>query len=405
MISKQIIKKAILEQLDNQDGWVEIEPEYYIDMLSYVNGDGSVISKFPEYRGKKIKITGDLNLSGNKIVKNIDNIDLVDGKLNISHTDIKFFDKNKVTGHFTYYGSKMYIIEEQKKLQEKFDTLNELRRRDSWNIDNSNKVSLETEALYDHLYQNGMVTEYEDENGETKIEDKYFIWNEKYDYYDYGSYYTWLGDKNFNSEWVVISDDDIRRVVELKVESDIDELGIEAFRSWVFENNLDDDKVRNFLEDYWSDIYNDPYSWDVPKLLSAQQEKVIETYEKKIQELTKKIETDTNLSHEDIDNIESNIYDFEQLIEDEKSEPDGDYDEDYMDNLVEEYVDEGLRDFIGFLEDRGFDKDFIIDFIDIDGIADQIIRSDGYGGYLNHYDGNDDEYKVNDTWYHVMRYN
>jgi hypothetical protein len=404
MISKQIIKKAILEQLDNQDEWVEIEPEYYIDMLSYVNGDGSVISKFPEYRGKKIKITGDLNLSGNKIVKNIDNIDLVDGKLNISHTDIKFFDKNKVTGHFTYYGSKMNIIEEQKKLQEKFDTLNKLRIRDSWNIDNSNKVSLETEALYDHLYQNGMVTEYEDENGETKIEDKYFIWNEKYDYYDYGSYYTWLGDKNFNSEWIVISDDDIRRVVELKVESDIEELGIDTFRSWVFENNLDDDKVKNFLEDYWSDIYNDPYSWDVPKLLSAQQEKLIETYEKKIQELTKKIETDTNLSHEDIDNIESNIYDFEQLIEDEKSEPDGDYDEDYMHNLVEDYVNEGLRDFIGFLEDRGFDKDFIIDFIDIDGIADQIIRSDGYG-YLNHYDGNDDEYKVNDTWYHVMRYN
>jgi hypothetical protein len=404
MISKQIIKKAILEQLDNQDEWVEIEPEYYIDMLSYVNGDGSVISKFPEYRGKKIKITGDLDLSGNKIVKNIDNIDLVDGKLNISYTDIKFFDKNKVTGHFTYYGSKMYIIEEQKKLQKKFDTLNKLRIRDSWNIDNSNKVSLETEALYDHLYQNGMVSEYEDENGETKIEDKYFIWNEKYDYYDYGSYYTWFGDKNFNSEWVVISDDDIRRVVELKVESDIEELGIEAFRSWVFENNLDDDKVKNFLEDYWSDIYNDPYSWDVPKLLSAQQEKLIETYEKKIQELTKKIETDTNLSHEDIDNIESNIYDFEQLIEDEKSEPDGDYDEDYMHNLVEDYVNEGLRDFIGFLEDRGFDKAFIIDFIDIDGIADQVIRSDGYG-YLNHYDGNDDEYKVYDTWYHVMRYN
>jgi hypothetical protein len=404
MISKQIIKKAILEQLDNQDEWVEIEPEYYIDMLSYVNGDGSVISKFPEYRGKKIKITGDLDLSGNKIVKNIDNIDLVDGKLNISHTDIKFFDKNKVTGHFTYYGSKMYIIEEQKKLQEKFDTLNKLRIRDSWNIDNSNKVSLETEALYDHLYQNGMVSEYEDENGVTKIEDKYFIWNEKYDYYDYGSYYTWFGDKNFNSEWIVISDDDIRRVVELKVESDIEGLGIDAFRSWVFENNLDDDKVKNFLEDYWSDIYNDPYSWDVPKLLSAQQEKLIETYEKKIQELTKKIETDTNLSHEDIDNIESNIYDFEQLIEDEKSEPDGDYDEDYMDNLVEDYVNEGLRDFIGFLEDRGFDKAFIIDFIDIDGIADQVIRSDGYG-YLNHYDGNDDEYKVNDTWYHVMRYN
>jgi hypothetical protein len=41
----------------------------------------------------------------------------------------------------------------------------------------------------------------------------------------------------------------------------------------------------------------------------------------------------------------------------------------------------------------------------MDELINYVIRSDGYGNILNGYDGNDDEYKINDTWYHVMRYN
>jgi hypothetical protein len=45
-----------------------------------------------------------------------------------------------------------------------------------------------------------------------------------------------------------------------------------------------------------------------------------------------------------------------------------------------------------------------MNFIDVDGAIEDVIQSDGYGNILNRYDNDDDEYKINDTWYHVMRY-
>ena len=72
MISKRIIRKVIFEQLDDKEEWVDISPDDYIDLLTHVNGDGGYIKKFSEYRGKKIRITGDLNLSYNKLVENIE---------------------------------------------------------------------------------------------------------------------------------------------------------------------------------------------------------------------------------------------------------------------------------------------------------------------------------------------
>jgi len=49
--------------------------------------------------------------------------------------------------------------------------------------------------------------------------------------------------------------------------------------------------------------------------------------------------------------------------------------------------------------------EYIIEFVDIDGVCEDVISNDGYGNILNGYDGQDDEYKVNGKWYHVMRHN
>jgi expansin (peptidoglycan-binding protein) len=93
MSIKNIIKNMLLEQSEE---WVDIAPEDYIDLLKYVNGDGALIKRLPDYRGKKIKITGKLDLSSNKTVSNIDSIDYVDGDLDIGYTNITYFDKYKV---------------------------------------------------------------------------------------------------------------------------------------------------------------------------------------------------------------------------------------------------------------------------------------------------------------------
>ena len=69
MSLNSLIKKIIKEETEE---WVDISPEYYKELLDYVNGDGSFIKRLPEYAGKKIRITGELDLRGNKNVTNID---------------------------------------------------------------------------------------------------------------------------------------------------------------------------------------------------------------------------------------------------------------------------------------------------------------------------------------------
>ena len=65
---KKLIKRILQEQSEE---WIDISPEDYYDLLKYVNGNGSLIKKIPQYKGKKINITGDLDLSGdNKVSTN-----------------------------------------------------------------------------------------------------------------------------------------------------------------------------------------------------------------------------------------------------------------------------------------------------------------------------------------------
>ena len=93
MSLKNIIRKVLKEQ---DEEWVDVSPEDYIDLLKYVNGDGSLIKRLPDYRGKKIRVVGNLDFEENREVSNIDSIDYIEGNLSISNTNISYFDKNKV---------------------------------------------------------------------------------------------------------------------------------------------------------------------------------------------------------------------------------------------------------------------------------------------------------------------
>jgi hypothetical protein len=391
MFVRNIIRKVLSEQSEE---WVEVSPDEYNDLLKYVNGDGAMIKMFPQYRGKKIAITGDLVIDDD--VTNIDSIDYVNGGLDLGNSQVPYFDKSKVRGGFYYHRSKMYRLEREKVLKIKREIQEELREEGDWNVENGDRVSEETEAIFDHLFSNRIVQE---------GEDKYNLYKEKYQHYGKGGYYTWLGEDKFESEWLVYADSEIGDAAYEKLESDIEQMGYEAFYSHVWEQHLNDDEVRRWLyNDFEDAIRDDPEGWNISKELSTQQEKYVEIYEKKISDLKNKLNTQS-LSEEQISQIEDEIYDSEQLIEDIKENPEGDYSEDDIEEAIESQVDEYADDFTSFIENRGYDKDFILDFVDMDGLINYVISSDGYGNILNGYDGNDDEYKIGDTWYHVMRYN
>ena len=393
MSLNSLIKKIIKEETEE---WVDIDAEDYLDLLQYVNGYGSLIKKLQNYNNKKIRIIGNLDLRGRKGVKNIDGVDLVEGDLDIGYTEIPFFDKNKVRGRFSYWGSKMQILEKEKIIQERLAYQERLREDNEWNVENDDKESNETEAIFEYLKENGNVEE---------GEDKYFLFKENYNHYGDSSVYLWLGSKNFESDYVVYEGDKIYQAAKENLESRIEESGFDTFREWVWEYHIDDDEVRDFLYDDYSGLVREsPEDWNINKELTNQQKKYIEIHQASIDRLKQKLE-DGGLTEEEQEEIESDIYDYQQLIDDINENPEGDYNEQEIEDTIEGMVDDNKDDIFRTLKDRGYDNQDLLDFVDVDAAIDYVIRSDGYGSVLNGYDGTENEYTVNGNDYYVMRYN
>ena len=90
-------------------------------------------------------------------------------------------------------------------------------------------------------------------------------------------------------------------------------------------------------------------------------------------------------------------------LEEIKEDPQGGYDESVIDSEVNDRVREWEDDIKGFISNYGYDKNFIMDFIDTDSIVNTVVNSDGYGSLLNSYDGDYDTFDINGTTYYVMR--
>ena len=227
-----LIKKILKEETEE---WVSVSPEDYIEYLEMLNGNGKLIKNVPEYRGKKIKITGNLDLSGNKDVENIDSIDYVDGNLIISYTNISYFDKNKVKGYLNYHNSKMYRIEQQKIYNERIEYQNELREEGAWEVENNDDESNETEAIYEYLLERRIPQligneETDEETGEEIYndtrEDKYFLYKSDYKPYSVGSFYIWLGSSEYGTTYAVYKNNEIHQAAKESLEYLVDDFSV-----------------------------------------------------------------------------------------------------------------------------------------------------------------------------------
>ena len=393
MSLNSLIKKIIKEETEE---WVDVSPEDYRELLDYVNGDGSFINRLPDYAGKKIRITGDLSLRGKENVTNIDSIDLVQGNLDIGYTKIPFFDQNKVSGRLDYWGSEMQRLEKLKIHKERIAHQELLRQDDDWNVENDDKESNETEAIFKYLKESGIVEE---------GEDKYFLFNTNYKHYGDSSMYLWLGSKKFESEYVVYEGDKIYDAAKEQLESRIEDSGFDTFMEWVWENHIDERYVRDYLyEDYSEYVRESPEDWNINKELTDQQKQYLEIHQANINRLNQKLE-EGGLTEEEEEEIENDIYDYEQLMEDIKENPEGDYDEESIEEAIENMVDDNVDNIFDLLRERGYDNYALLDFVDVDAAIDYVIRTDGYGQVLNGYDGTEDSYTINGEEYYVMRYN
>jgi hypothetical protein len=71
---------------------------------------------------------------------------------------------------------------------------------------------------------------------------------------------------------------------------------------------------------------------------------------------------------------------------------------------VEDKLYQIRRDPYDFLKDMGYDQKTILNFVDLDGVIEDLYQGGDYGD-LNSYDNSYDEIKIGGDYYVVMRIN
>jgi hypothetical protein len=402
MSLKKFFKNYILEQDENL---VSISPQDYLELLDDVGGIAERISRLKPYRGKGIVITGPLDVSKYKNVGPLTGVVRVMGRLDISNTNVPNLNGITVDSYVSDYGSSMWKTKKQVEINKKLAELDEKRQEGEWDVKNEDDDSERTEALYEYLKQNGDVDTVEDEEGNEVPEDKYYIYPSGRAIYGYGKNYEWLGGGNgFNpNTYDVYTEEEAHDAAKVAVEQMLDDMGMDAFSEWVFDDALDKQSWASWLYDFYDDyVRDDPEAFDIPLELSQQQMRQVNQLQATLDSLNHRIERE-GISNEEYEQLREKIDGLEETIEEIKEDPKGDYDESLIETEINDRVSEWEDDIKGFIDHYGYDKKFIMDFIDSDEIANTVVRSDGYGSLLNSYDGDYETFDINGTEYYVMR--
>ena len=218
------------------------------------------------------------------------------------------------------------------------------------------------------------------------------------------------------NEYAVGTSSEVDESVNEYVEGLIDDIGYEGFSKGFVESHIDEDEVADHArQTYEYDVEQNPESYldDSDRELSYEQQDKIESLREKNQKLEqiKSNYEDMIENTEDeglIEKLESQIEEIEDLIienndeiEEIEENPDGDYNQDAIDEKVESMVRDVRNDPMWYINELGLD---VNDFVDRDSFIKDVVDSDGYG-IINGYNGSYDEQKVNDEWYYVMRIN
>lgn len=448
-INLKNIVKSIVEQVEGEDT-ITISPDEYLQILKMASYNAKGVSKIPKFRNKKIIINGNLDVSG-KPINSLEGVVQVNGRLNISNTNISDISKIIVTGSISDWGSGVAKLREKRRREEKIAEAKYRRESMDFAVDADTPTSNRANAIFNHIISSERLSEdqYLDSKGEERLLELYNILdnleNKLSDYESQGnntdeievdiqsiedeieemenkfSIYHLVpdGDHYEMERFEIVGYDDLEgqtyatgdendaeQSAKDSIRSLIDDVGYDGYSDWVLEDNIDKDKVEDYARDrYDYDVRESPESYfdDDDYELSDEQEKEKERLEAKIAELEEK---QNNLEHEieepsdysdAYDEVQEEIDNLQEILD--EMEPDKEPTEEMIDDKVQEMVDDALRDPVSWLKDGGYE---IKDFIDEDSMVDYIFDSDGYGT-ISSYDGNFDIYNINATDYYVFR--
>jgi hypothetical protein len=82
-------------------------------------------------------------------------------------------------------------------------------------------------------------------------------------------------------------------------------------------------------------------------------------------------------------------------------EPDTEPTEDMIEEKLQEKIDEAMTNPMRYMKDYGLE---LKEYIDEDSLAEELVRSDGWG-IMNSYDGTYDSESIEGEYYYIMRIN
>ena len=215
---------------------------------------------------------------------------------------------------------------------------------------------------------------------------------------------------DFESEWHVGDSASTELSALESVENLLGDVGYDGFNQNFVENHIDEEQWKSWLKDFFeSDVYENPDSYldDSDRELSRGQVARIA----ELQEIIKGLEFEKDSLDDEDEEYESEyerlndeITILQEEIQEIEDDPDGEYDSDKLDDVVNSRVNEYRYEMESFLSNYiGTPMGEFIrnnDMIDEKALIQDVVDTDGYGVTLNTWDGSDDSVSYNgDTYY------
>jgi hypothetical protein len=277
----------------------------------------------------------------------------------------------------------------------------EKRRIDNeWSLGpNCPEVGLQAHALYEFLISSGEVDE-----------DDFDVYNLIPEGDEYGMRIFGIINSDIDGWRYLVGDNEDTEYAAYKSTEDLfDDVGIDHFKHSDLEDHLDMDEIISYFEDVISDDawnYPEGYLQDSDKMLSTEQENIIELKELKVQKLKSFIEsieeknTDKSRIKNKVEELNDIIDDLRLEILSIKEDPQGDY----PDHLIQQSIEDRMEDIksnpLDYAEDWGLN---LKDYVDMESLAKYVVDTDGYGVALAKYDSEENEEYILGKLYYIFR--
>jgi hypothetical protein len=262
-------------------------------------------------------------------------------------------------------------------------------------MENNPSLKLRAELLLSWLKDVGEVDE------DTTLEDVIFVG----DFYDLDRFSV------EGTEYSVGDEDETQKSAEQYIRDMIDSEGVSVFNQDFLKSHLDIKGVMEYAQDYYTDdVYNyaEGYFEDSERMLSSKQQEQVEILtnkQKRLENSVKQLQNFMEKGNEDF--YASKISEFEELIDEYtleileiRSDPQGEFPDELIDDMIETKLREAKVDPWEFIGNLDIDYE---QFIDIDSLIEEAIDMDGYGHYLATYDGEAHEVYDDGDLFYIMR--